>query len=118
MSLVFYHVNSTESIESTIVVSLKCDLELQKHFSQFTQAIKFYGDTNSLAMIELLEQLNKDRCYRDLNFDALSGFNSSIIVVLSFHHFCHQISLVHNFGFGISASEDEFHTLRFGIDEL
>ena len=56
--------------------------------------------------------------YCELNFNALSGFNSSIIVVLSVHHFCHQIGLIQNLRFGISASEDEFHTLRFGIDEL
>ena len=41
VSLVFYHVNSTESIESTIDVSLKCDLERQKHFSLFAQTIIF-----------------------------------------------------------------------------
>ena len=41
----------TKCTESTVDVLLKRALELQKHFSPFTQTIKFYGDTTSLAMM-------------------------------------------------------------------
>jgi hypothetical protein len=57
----------TKSIESTVDLLLKRALELQKHFSPFTQTIKFYGDTTSLAMMELLDQFNRDRRYRGLD---------------------------------------------------
>ena len=57
----------TKCTESTVDLLLKRALELQKHFSPFTQTIKFYGDTTSLAMMEVLDQFNRDRRYRRLD---------------------------------------------------
>ena len=45
---------------------LKHALKLQRHFSPFMETIKFYGDTTSLAMMELLDQFNRDRRHRGL----------------------------------------------------
>jgi hypothetical protein len=55
------------SIESTVNFLLKRALELQKNFSPFTQTIKFYGDTTSPAMMELLDHFNRDRRSRGLD---------------------------------------------------
>jgi hypothetical protein len=56
----------TDVIESNVDVFLKNALELQRRFSPFMETIRFYGDTTSLAMMELLDQFNKDRRYRGL----------------------------------------------------
>ncbi len=53
--------------ESDIDNFLKHALALQKHFSPFMETIRFYGDTTSLAMMELLDQFNRDRHHRGLN---------------------------------------------------
>jgi len=55
-----------QASESNIEVFLKRALELQRHFSPFMEAIRIYGDTSSLAMIELLDQFNRDRRSRNL----------------------------------------------------
>jgi len=57
----------TKSIESAVDVLIKRALELQKHFSPFTQRIKFYGDTTSLEKMELLDQFNRDRRHQGLD---------------------------------------------------
>jgi hypothetical protein len=57
----------TKYMESTVDVLLKRALGLQKLFSPFTQTIKFYGDTTSWAMMEFLDQFNRDRRYRGLD---------------------------------------------------
>ena len=49
-----------ETNESDINTFLKHALKLQKCFSPFMETIKFYGDTTSLAMMELLDQFNRD----------------------------------------------------------
>ena len=46
---------------------LKHSLELQRHFSPFMETIRIYGDTTSLAMMELLDKFNRDRRHRGLN---------------------------------------------------
>ena len=56
-----------EATESDINTFLKHALELQKHFSPFMGAIRFYGDTTSLTMMELLDQFNRDRRHRGLD---------------------------------------------------
>jgi len=56
-----------EAAESNIGTFLKHALELQKHFSPFMRAIRFYGDTTSLSMMELLDQFNRDRRHRSLD---------------------------------------------------
>jgi hypothetical protein len=56
-----------EATESDINIFLKHALELKKHFSPFMGAIRFYGDTTSLAMMELLDQFNRDRRHRGLD---------------------------------------------------
>ena len=56
-----------EANESDIDNFLKHALELQRHFSPFTETIRFYGDTTSLAMMELLDQFNRGRRDRGLN---------------------------------------------------
>jgi hypothetical protein len=56
-----------EATESDINTFLKHALELKKHFSPFMGAIRFYGDTTSLAMMELLDQFNRDRRHRGLD---------------------------------------------------
>ena len=56
-----------EATESDIDTFLKYALELQKHFSPFMGAIRFYGDTTSLSMMELLDQFNRDRRHRGLD---------------------------------------------------
>ena len=50
--------------ESHIDIFFKRALKLQKHFSPFMEVIRFYGDTTSLAMMELLDQFNRDRRYQ------------------------------------------------------
>ena len=55
-----------QASESNIEVFLKRALELQRHFSPFMETIRFYGDTSSPAMIELLDQFNRDRRSRCL----------------------------------------------------
>jgi hypothetical protein len=56
-----------QASESNIEVFLKRALELQRHFSSFMETIRFYGDTTSLAMMELLDQFNRDRRHRGLD---------------------------------------------------
>jgi len=56
-----------EATESDIGTFLKYALELQKHFSPFMGAIRFYGDTTSLSMMELLDQFNRGRRQRGLD---------------------------------------------------
>jgi len=46
---------------------LKLALELQRHFSPFMETIRFYGDTTSLVMVELLDHFNRDRRSRCLD---------------------------------------------------
>jgi hypothetical protein len=50
-----------EDSESDIDDFLKRALKLQRYFSPFMETIRFYGDTTSLAMMELLDQFNRDR---------------------------------------------------------
>jgi hypothetical protein len=56
-----------EAGESDINTFLKRALEHQKQFSPFMETIRFYGDTTSLAMMELLDQFNRDRRSRGLD---------------------------------------------------
>jgi hypothetical protein len=56
-----------EANESNIDVFLKHALELQRHFSPFMEIIRFYGDTTSPAMMELLDRFNRDRRSRGLH---------------------------------------------------
>jgi hypothetical protein len=56
-----------EANESNMDTFLKHALEFQRYFSPFMETIRIYGDTTSPAMIELLEQFNRDRRYRGLN---------------------------------------------------
>jgi hypothetical protein len=56
-----------EDSESDIDNFLKRALKLQRHFSPFMETIRFYGDTTSLAMMELLDQFNRDRRSRGLD---------------------------------------------------
>ena len=53
--------------ESRIDVFLKRASELQRYFSPFMETIRFYGDTTSLTMMELLDQFNKNRRSRGLD---------------------------------------------------
>jgi hypothetical protein len=55
-----------EANESDINIFLKHALRLQRHFSPFMETIKFYGDTTSLAMMELLDQFNRDHRHRGI----------------------------------------------------
>jgi len=55
-----------EATESDINTFLKHALELKKHFSPFTGTIRFYGNTTSLAMMELLDGFHRDRRHRGL----------------------------------------------------
>jgi hypothetical protein len=55
-----------EANESYIDTFLKHALELQRHFSPFMETIRFYGDTSSLVMMELLDQFNRDRRHRGI----------------------------------------------------
>lgn len=55
-----------EANESDIDIFLRHALKLQRHFSPFMETIKFYGDTTSLAMMELLDQFNRDRRHRGI----------------------------------------------------
>jgi hypothetical protein len=55
-----------EASESDINIFLKHALKLQRHFSPFMETIKFYGDTTSMAMMELLDQFNRDRRHRGI----------------------------------------------------
>jgi hypothetical protein len=52
--------------ESDISTFLKHALELQRRFSPFMETIRFYGDTTSLGMMELLDQFNRDRRHRNV----------------------------------------------------
>lgn len=56
-----------EANESDIDTFLKHALKLQKHFSPFMGTIRFYGDTTSLSMMELLDQFNRERRHRGLD---------------------------------------------------
>jgi len=56
-----------EASESNINTFLKHALEHQKRFSPFMETIRFYGDTTSLAMMELLDQFNRDRRHRGVD---------------------------------------------------
>jgi len=56
-----------EASESNLDIFLRYALELQKRFSPFLQTIRFYGDTTSVAKMELLDQFNKDRRKRNLD---------------------------------------------------
>lgn len=56
-----------EASESNMDIFLRYALELQKRFSPFLQTIRFYGDTTSVAKMELLDQFNKDRRKRNLD---------------------------------------------------
>lgn len=56
-----------EATESDIDTFLKHSLQLQKRFSPFMGAIRFYGDTTSLSMMELLDQFNRGRRHRGLD---------------------------------------------------
>jgi len=56
-----------EATEFDINAFLKHALKLKKHFSPFAGAIRFYGNTTSLAMMELLDQFNKNRRHRGLD---------------------------------------------------
>ena len=56
-----------EATEFDINTFLKHALKLKKHFSPFAGTIRFYGNTTSLAMMELLDQFNRDR--RQRGFD-------------------------------------------------
>ena len=56
-----------EANESSMDNFLKHALEFQRYFSPFMETIRIYGDTTSLAMIERLDQFNRDRRHRGLN---------------------------------------------------
>jgi len=56
-----------EASESNMDIFLRYALELQKRFSPFLHTIRFYGDTTSVAKMELLDQFNKDRRKRNLD---------------------------------------------------
>jgi len=56
-----------EASESDIDNFLKCALKLQRYFSPLMETIRFYGDTTSLAMMELLDRFNKNRRSRGLD---------------------------------------------------
>jgi hypothetical protein len=56
-----------EATESDIDTFLKHALELQKHFSPLMGGIRFYGDTTSFSMMELLDQFNRGRRHRGLD---------------------------------------------------
>jgi hypothetical protein len=56
-----------EATEFDINTFLKHALKLKKHFSPFTGTIRFYGNTTSLAMMEFLDQFNRDRRQRGLD---------------------------------------------------
>jgi hypothetical protein len=56
-----------EANESDIDTFLKHALQLQRLFSPFMETIKFYGNTTSLAMMELLDQFNRDRRHRSIS---------------------------------------------------
>jgi hypothetical protein len=62
------HIRVLEEVtESDVDTFLKYALELQKHFSPFMGTIRFYGDTTSLSMMELLDQFNRGRRQRGLD---------------------------------------------------
>jgi hypothetical protein len=56
-----------EANESNMDTFLKHALKLQRHFSPFMETIRIYGDTTCPAMMELLDQFNRDRRHRGLN---------------------------------------------------
>ena len=55
-----------EANESDINTFLRRALKLQRHFSPFMETVKFYGDTTSPAMMEFLDQFNRDRRHRGI----------------------------------------------------
>jgi len=55
-----------EANESDINTFLRRALKLQRHFSPFMETIRFYGDTTSPAMMEFLDQFNRDRRHRGI----------------------------------------------------
>jgi hypothetical protein len=62
------HIRVLEEVtESDNDTFLRHALELQKHFSPFMGAIRFYGDTTSPSMMEFLDQFNRDRRNRGLD---------------------------------------------------
>ncbi len=62
-----HHVRAlAEANESDINIFLIHALKLQRHFSPFMETIKFYGDTTFLAMMEFLDQFNRDRRHRGI----------------------------------------------------
>ncbi len=48
-------------------IFLRYALNLQKRFSPFFQTIRFYGDTTSVAKMELLDEFNKNRRKQNLD---------------------------------------------------
>ncbi len=56
-----------EASESNIDSFLRYALDLQKKYSPLLQTIRFYGDTTSMANMELLDRFNKDRRNRSLD---------------------------------------------------
>ncbi len=56
-----------EASESNVDIFLRYALGLQKRFSPFLQTIRFYGDTTSVAKMELLDQFNRDRRRQNLD---------------------------------------------------
>lgn len=57
----------TEVSESDIDNFLKHALRLQRHFSPFMETVRFYGNTTSLAMMDLLDQFNRNRRSQSLD---------------------------------------------------
>ena len=55
-----------EANESDINTFLRRALKLQRHFSPFMETIRFYGDTTSPAMMEFLDQFNRNRRHRGI----------------------------------------------------
>ena len=53
-----------ETNESDMNTFLSQALKFQRSFSPFMENIKFYGDTTSLGMMELLDQFNRERRHR------------------------------------------------------
>ncbi len=56
-----------EASDSNIDSFLRYALDLQKKYSPLLQTIRFYGDTTSMANMELLDRFNKNRRNRSLD---------------------------------------------------
>ena len=56
-----------EANESNIEAFLKRAVGLQKHFSSLMGIVRFYGDTTSSPMMELLDRFNRERRWQGLN---------------------------------------------------